>query len=314
VAKLLTELEHAQVICSFAVGQKKYGAVRNFCKWQRPKQPQYLHPSNEDIEAFVGYREAIDRPERGTALAKMLCDAQSGRCYYCDAEITFYRKKSNSCEIDHKIPVSRGGEDAVSNLVAACRPCNQLKRAMTEDEFRAKFASEDLLLRAENGVALPFRAAKATDPPPENCESELSQRAEKNSQDAKNANRSAKEEISQQREEGGDKKEREDSDLRSGAAVASPKELRSQIWQEGTAIVRVLTGKPDRSARTLLGRLLRDLHDDCAALLELLRQAELARPVDPEAWLSAAVCARGTTGTVDAVMARFGFADPPALQ
>ncbi len=37
--------------------------------------------------------------------------------------------------IDHKQPVSRGGTDEESNLVAACRRCNRAKGTMTYDEF-----------------------------------------------------------------------------------------------------------------------------------------------------------------------------------
>ena len=40
-------------------------------------------------------------------------------------------------ELDHKIPVSRGGADTLENLVFACRRCNQRKSMRTEAEFRA---------------------------------------------------------------------------------------------------------------------------------------------------------------------------------
>jgi 5-methylcytosine-specific restriction endonuclease McrA len=31
-------------------------------------------------------------------------------------------------EIDHVVPLSKGGSNDLSNLVTACKPCNQAKR------------------------------------------------------------------------------------------------------------------------------------------------------------------------------------------
>ena len=42
------------------------------------------------------------------------------RCHYCGAPAT---------EVDHVLPVARGGTDAQDNLVAACRNCNLAKGA-----------------------------------------------------------------------------------------------------------------------------------------------------------------------------------------
>lgn len=46
------------------------------------------------------------------------------RCVYCGAT-----KEDSPLEIDHVIPVSRGGTSDIGNLVAACKPCNRGKRA-----------------------------------------------------------------------------------------------------------------------------------------------------------------------------------------
>ena len=37
--------------------------------------------------------------------------------------------------IDHKVPRSRGGSDHISNLVWACRECNEEKGSMTVEEY-----------------------------------------------------------------------------------------------------------------------------------------------------------------------------------
>lgn len=45
---------------------------------------------------------------------------QKGKCYYC-------RVKMEKYQIDHVVPVSKGGSNDISNIVLACPPCNQQK-------------------------------------------------------------------------------------------------------------------------------------------------------------------------------------------
>ena len=52
------------------------------------------------------------------------------RCAYCDAE-------SRRLELDHIVPVSKGGPTRVGNLVAACRSCNRKKGNRDLEEFLA---------------------------------------------------------------------------------------------------------------------------------------------------------------------------------
>lgn len=42
-------------------------------------------------------------------------------------------------EIEHKIPLARGGVNLVRNLVDACRPCNRKKGEMTASEYLRTF-------------------------------------------------------------------------------------------------------------------------------------------------------------------------------
>lgn len=44
------------------------------------------------------------------------------RCYYCERQF-----KSVELTLDHKVPLSRGGNNAIGNLVPSCWPCNQEK-------------------------------------------------------------------------------------------------------------------------------------------------------------------------------------------
>jgi 5-methylcytosine-specific restriction endonuclease McrA len=49
-----------------------------------------------------------------------------GVCYYCGTEWT---------QIDHVVPLARGGSDTLFNIVPACAECNQKKGSKTAEEF-----------------------------------------------------------------------------------------------------------------------------------------------------------------------------------
>jgi hypothetical protein len=57
---------------------------------------------------------------------------QAKPCPYCSAPIDVL-----NMSIDHRVPVSRGGSLALSNLDAICADCNRLKGELTGKEFRA---------------------------------------------------------------------------------------------------------------------------------------------------------------------------------
>lgn len=50
---LLAELEAADTVMSYDVGGKRYGAVRNFCQFQRPKKPNSTYPQTDAVRAYV---------------------------------------------------------------------------------------------------------------------------------------------------------------------------------------------------------------------------------------------------------------------
>lgn len=49
-------------------------------------------------------------------------------CVYCGEE-------SGTLEIEHIVPLARGGSDDFTNLTLACKPCNLQKRTQTAAEF-----------------------------------------------------------------------------------------------------------------------------------------------------------------------------------
>lgn len=52
---LLAEIEAAGCIMRYEIDGKSYGAVRNFCKFQRPKKPNNVHPISEPAAVYVGF-------------------------------------------------------------------------------------------------------------------------------------------------------------------------------------------------------------------------------------------------------------------
>lgn len=62
---------------------------------------------------------------------KAWLNAVSKECYYCQISLN-----EHNFGIDHAKPVSRGGTNDVSNLVASCKTCNSSKGAMTSIEYK----------------------------------------------------------------------------------------------------------------------------------------------------------------------------------
>jgi len=55
-------------------------------------------------------------------------------CTYCRRRLS--ASKAGKPQMDHRLPISRGGTAATHNLVLACKRCNQIKGNCTEKEFR----------------------------------------------------------------------------------------------------------------------------------------------------------------------------------
>lgn len=54
-----------------------------------------------------------------------------GHCAYCGCKIEY-----NEMQIDHVIPLRRGGADTLENMLPACRSCNHYKSTLDVEDFR----------------------------------------------------------------------------------------------------------------------------------------------------------------------------------
>ena len=57
IEALLGELVAADMVREFSVDGKNYGAVRNFCKYQRPKKPAYRFPIPDVLRTYIASKD-----------------------------------------------------------------------------------------------------------------------------------------------------------------------------------------------------------------------------------------------------------------
>jgi hypothetical protein len=62
IPEVLAELEIAKAIRSYEIEGRKYGAIRNFRVYQRPKTPNDVHPMPDDFRNWVGLTRDISPP------------------------------------------------------------------------------------------------------------------------------------------------------------------------------------------------------------------------------------------------------------
>src|SRR5438045_2176516 len=66
VDPLLTELSEAGLIKAIDVDGCKYGVVRNFVRFQRPKSPKEVHPLPSELRKYAGFNRDGSRPDATT--------------------------------------------------------------------------------------------------------------------------------------------------------------------------------------------------------------------------------------------------------
>lgn len=82
-------------------------------------------------------RKGISKPMR-----KEVWLMYGGRCAYCGRHISI-----DDMEIDHRYPLSMGGEDSFKNYMPSCHECNCYKASMTVEGFRNKLLSIQTVLK-----------------------------------------------------------------------------------------------------------------------------------------------------------------------
>ena len=101
-------------------------------------QSAEYHRNNPEVGKASGHnyraRRAAAEGSFTAAQWRALVEAYGGRCAYCG--------RVAPLEPEHKIPLSRGGTNDISNIVPACRNCNAKKHKLNDEEFRQRLADE----------------------------------------------------------------------------------------------------------------------------------------------------------------------------
>ncbi len=126
----VSEAEAQRIIAEF----QRMGLVFTIGRWAFA--PSLFNPKYDDIlaelmstaaaEASAASRppaRSYKRPPRAkidVPLVRSVFSRDGGRCRYCGTEEPPF-------ELDHMVPVARGGENSLENLVVACKHCNASK-------------------------------------------------------------------------------------------------------------------------------------------------------------------------------------------
>lgn len=87
-------------------------------------------PKGKAIQRNAQSIRRIRRIEGDVTTEQMIELQKTKFCYWCNEKI-----KKNDLNVDHYIPISKGGKHTISNLVASCSKCNLQKRAKDPQEY-----------------------------------------------------------------------------------------------------------------------------------------------------------------------------------
>lgn len=112
----------------YTFGRSKIFCTKNCAKQNQKRRPEF----KEAQKAARKKRKAIQRGAKvGQAFSyKQVFDRNGWRCQLC-GKVTPEHKRGtishNAPEVDHIIPLSKGGEHSINNVQTLCRACNGWK-------------------------------------------------------------------------------------------------------------------------------------------------------------------------------------------
>ena len=84
----------------------------------------------EKVSVNVTKRKSFSKEERVKIYRKT-----KGHCYLCGEFVDF-----NSYEIEHKVPLSKGGTNDLKNLFCSCHTCNTIKHDIYPEDFMERIS------------------------------------------------------------------------------------------------------------------------------------------------------------------------------
>lgn len=135
-AKITPETDRVLDAISAATGRDKSAIVRDvIAEWaaEQINVARHIFGAMPGLEA-IHVPAAVPGPTREPLtnyLRAFVFNRDDGRCAYCFIALD----KDGLYHIDHRLPVSRGGTNAVENLSLSCPECNLAKGSRTFEEF-----------------------------------------------------------------------------------------------------------------------------------------------------------------------------------
>ena len=114
-------------------GHNPNGSFRKTCRVCNRAQNRkwnYEH-RKEQTERSTRYQARKKRWQPSTQLRLELFAKANGKCRYC------FTGLGTDAQVDHAIPVSKGGTNEIENLDLICPRCNQEKGSKTPEEYIA---------------------------------------------------------------------------------------------------------------------------------------------------------------------------------
>lgn len=106
------------------LGDKK----ADFIKWCAQQRVVYEADLKDEINEFLLIPTPRFPSRQWESVRQFVFERDNYTCVYC-------KSSALSLEVDHVIPVSRGGSNHISNLATSCRECNRSKHNKTGFEF-----------------------------------------------------------------------------------------------------------------------------------------------------------------------------------
>lgn len=109
--------------------------------YEKTYRSQYLEIPIPAIIALRHYKDISKRRRNFSASTRNIIIRDGFKCAYCGCTLTF----KNGTK-DHVVPACVGGKTVMSNLVAACKPCNSKKdnKSLSESGMKLLFKPRDL--------------------------------------------------------------------------------------------------------------------------------------------------------------------------
>lgn len=120
-------------IAQFDLDFKMVTGRRNSCKSCDYKNKKLRQSKNKSLLNLSFWNNKANdlnkRHKKVKVSGKLLQKLYNNKCHYCEISL------NTNFHIDHKTPLSRGGDNSIDNLVFCCEDCNHLKHTRTEKEF-----------------------------------------------------------------------------------------------------------------------------------------------------------------------------------